>query len=378
MGHCLRRARSVFRHPAARGWLITAALTLLIRGMNEVVDHNLLHAKSSGHWDLEFLVLAGGMLVLNRLQELCLCLYYLWMHYISHGHFVQANNDPNFQGQLIRRGLTLACFVWAVHLRTKLMASNTNLSHLQERTEQKLALGLQASALAHELRQPLGHLLLQVQLLQFRLEQTESVDPALETPLDEVRKSGRQINSLITTMTKLLRPPSATPSGVNLCAVVEHSLWELRQVITDARVAVECHGLRRPVWIQGDAEVLQIACKNLLHNALAVLQEVPQLQRRLRIQLDCGPETIELIVADSGPGLPAREPRELLMNSASRNGMGLGLLTVQAIARRHQGRLSLGRSTDLGGAEVRLSFPAVVTSSAGSDRAPRGAPAQHR
>ena len=67
----------------------------------------------------------------------------------------------DFYGQLIRRGLTMACFVWAVHLRTHLTASNTNLKHQQERTERKLVLGLGASALAHELRQPLGHLLLQ-------------------------------------------------------------------------------------------------------------------------------------------------------------------------------------------------------------------------
>ena len=240
MGHCLRRARSVFRHPAARGWLITAALALLIHGIEGLFDHLLFNSAGiTSDWDIEFLLLAGGMLVLNSIQELCLYLYYLWLELFSDEHLFAPTPDLNFYGHLFQQGLTLVCFVWAAHLRTRLTSLNTNLSHLQERTEQKLALGLQASALAHELRQPLGHLLLQVQLLQFRLEQTASVDPALETPLDEVKKSGRQINSLITTMTKLLRPPSATPSGVNLCAVVEHSLWELRQVIADARVAVE-------------------------------------------------------------------------------------------------------------------------------------------
>ena len=379
MGHSLRRARSVFQHPATRGWLITAALALLIKGIDVVIDHHWIQtADTTAHWDWEFLVLAAGMLLLDPMQELSLCLYFMWHQYAGQEYTFEAIYNLDFLGQLIRRILTMACFVWAVHLRTRLMVSNTNLTQLQERTQDKLCLGLQASALAHELHQPLGHLLLQVQLLQFRLEQAESVDPALETPLDEVKKSGRQINSLIATMTRLLRPPSSTPSGVNLCAVVERSLRELQRVIADARVEVECHGLRRPAWMQGDAETLQIACKNLMHNAMTVLQEVPAPERRLRIQLDCGLETIELTVADSGPGLPAYEPRELLMNSSSRDGMGLGLLTVQAIARRHHGRLSLGRSADLGGAELRLSFPAAVQTNAGSDTAPPGAPAQHR
>ena len=379
MGHSLRGARSVFRHPAARGWLITAALALLIQGIEGVFDHLMFRsADITADWDLEFLVLAGGMLVLNSIQELCLCLYYLWLDNIDQEQLFLATHNLDVLGQLIRQGLTLACFVWAAHLRTRLTSSNTNLTQQQERTEQKLALGLQASALAHELRQPLSHLLLQVQLLQFRLEQSGEVDPALETPLEEVKKSGRQINSLIGTMTQLLRPPSTTPSGVNLCAVVERSLWEFRRVIADATVAVQCHGLRQPAWMEGDAETLQIACRNLLHNALTVLQEVPPPERQLRVQLDRRPETLELIIADSGPGLPAHEPRELLMNSSSRDGMGLGLLTVQAIARRHHGRLSLGRSADLGGAELRLSFPAVVASNADSDTAQPGAPAQNR
>ena len=379
MRHSLRKARTVFRHPATRGWLITAALALLIKVVDGVVDqHWLMTTDTTSHWDLEFLVLAGGMLVVNCIQEACLCLYFLWHHYFAQGYAFEATHNQEFQGQLIRRVLTIACFVWAARLRTRVNAANTKLIQLQERTEQKLSLGLQASALAHELRQPLGHLLLQLQLLQFRQEQSGSVDPALEAPLHEVAESGRQINSLIATMTRLLRQPTKTPSGVNLCAVVKRSLWELKRGVTDLTVSVECHGLEQPAWILGDAEILQIACRNVLQNALTALQTMPPLQRRLRVQLDRSPESIALIIADSGPGLPAHDCRELLMSSSSPNGMGLGLHIVQTVIKSHEGRLSLGRSADLGGAEVRLSFRAAMASSAGSDTAQPVAPAQHR
>ena len=379
MRHSLRKAWSIFRDPATRGWLITAVLALLIKVVDGVVDqHWLKAADPTAHSDWEFLVLAVGMVVLNCIQEACLCLYFLWHHYFAQGYAFEATHNQEFQGQLIRRVLTIACFVWAARLRTRVNAANTKLIQLQERTEQKLSLGLQASALAHELRQPLGHLLLQLQLLQFRLEQSESVDPALEAPLHEVAESGRQINSLIAKMTRLLRQPAKNPSGVNLSVVVKRSLWELQRRFNGAAVAVEYHGLEQPAWIFGEAEILQIACSNVLQNAFTVLQTMPPLQRRLRVQLDRSPESIALIIADSGPGLPAHDCRELLMNSSSRDGMGLGLLTVQTVIKSHQGRLSLGRSADLGGAEVRLSFRAAMASSAGSDTAQPVAPAQHR
>ena len=379
MGHTLRRAYSIFRHPATKGWLITAALALLIKVIDTVIDHRWLQtADPTAHWDLEFLILAAGMLLVNWIQELSLCLFFIWHHYAWKRYAFESIDNLAFLGHLVRQSLAMACFMWAVHLRTRLMTSNANLTQLQERTQHRLCLGLQASALAHELRQPLGHLLLQMQLLQFRLEQADAVDPALETPLDEVKKSGRQINRLITTMTQLLRPPAVIRSRANLCAVVKRSLWELQSDIAGAKVTVECHGIKRPAWIEGDAEALLIACKNVLHNALTALKEMPPVERRLRVQLDCGPETVVLTIADSGPGLPTAEIHELLMNSSSRDGMGLGLLTVQAIARRHNGYLSLNRSAELGGAELRLSFPAAVQTNVGSDTAPPGAPAQHR
>ena len=64
-------------------------------------------------------------------------------------------------------------------------------------------------------------------------------------------------------------------------------------------------------------------------------------------------------MADSRPGLPSSNLRDLLMNSSKPNGMGMGLLTVQSIASRHHGVLMLGRCERLGGAELRLRLPAA-------------------
>jgi signal transduction histidine kinase len=73
---------------------------------------------------------------------------------------------------------------------------------------------------------------------------------------------------------------------------------------------------------------------------------------------------VELLVCDSGPGIPPEE-RETVTQRFTRgggqspdlDGAGLGLALVTAIAQAHHGRLVIGRS-DLGGADMRMVLPA--------------------
>jgi signal transduction histidine kinase len=64
-------------------------------------------------------------------------------------------------------------------------------------------------------------------------------------------------------------------------------------------------------------------------------------------------------VADDGPGFatPLRDSDQLLLASTKRNGLGIGLYLVRRVMELHGGSVSWGTS-DLGGASVRLHFPA--------------------
>mgnify|MGYP003656387193 FL=1 len=81
------------------------------------------------------------------------------------------------------------------------------------------------------------------------------------------------------------------------------------------------------------------------------------------------PETVEISVADRGPGIPAdkREDvfRPFFRLDASRNretgGSGLGLAVARSIVRRHGGDIVLS-DRDGGGLVARLSIPHGPTS----------------
>jgi signal transduction histidine kinase len=252
-------------------------------------------------------------------------------------------------------------------------------SRLQRQTEHKLVQSLQASALVHELRQPLSQLLLQLKRLQHRMEQQAAPDPVLEQSLDELLQSGRQMDGLIDAIHRLLGPAPRRFTRLNLCAIAAASLQALRPALQAEAVAVQVADLDQPAWIQADAAHLQIAVANLLRNALEALRHTPP-PRQLRLQIDRTREAVVLQVGDSGPGLPVLDWRQLLLNSSATAGMGLGLMIVQSIASNHGGRLILGRSADLGGALVSLSLPlaSLAPDNADSDTEPPAAPARRR
>ena len=115
----------------------------------------------------------------------------------------------------------------------------------------------------------------------------------------------------------------------------------------------------RPVWIEGDGDLLTQMTVNLVENAL---RHTPR-GCTVRLSALRTADGAVLSVADDGPGVPAAERERLfdrfyrLERSRSTPGSGLGLALVQAVARLHRGEVSLGDRRP--GLEARIVIPAV-------------------
>jgi signal transduction histidine kinase len=107
-----------------------------------------------------------------------------------------------------------------------------------------------------------------------------------------------------------------------------------------ALVAEECvrHGVEdwegEPVTVQGDPRLLARAVRNLLENANR------HGQAPVRVRLHASAASLELVVADAGPDIPAAEREQLFTpfhRRGNTQGHGLGLSLVRQIAQRHGG-----------------------------------------
>ena len=340
--------KALIRQSKQSNWTLTAGLiaaTVLLAKL----DHGLGQLPGNVGPPLCFLPSMLGPSLLTAVQQFCLglVLFAVWAGSIS------SHAAPKLLHALLALLGPIPILItltWLAQLRQSHKAQQATLKDKLERC-------LEASALAHELGQPLSQLLLQTRLVHYQLEQQPGIPAGALEPLEHLQQSGQQIQELIAAMTGLLNNHPLAKDQVDLAAITRCCLRELEASRLSHRITLQTSGLHTTSRLQGDAKQLEIAISNLLRNALQSLRAQAPERRRLRVVISRSERWLALHIADSGSGLASSEQQDLVMNSNKPGGMGLGLLTAQSIARRHGGELRLGASTELGGAEASLRFP---------------------
>jgi signal transduction histidine kinase len=244
----------------------------------------------------------------------------------------------------------------------ELQTARGTLERERRMLRQKLRTSLTAAAVAHEINQPLSSLSLISERLIAQANATPGLAEALPL-LQGLLTECQRVVELIEKMRMLLRSVESEQRPVALVEPVIAALTYLRRLLAADQVALQTRGLEdTAAWIHGDQAQLQMAVTNLLRNALAALSDQPLGQRQLALTLQRRAGWLELIVADSGPGLPpawltANLTDQQAFQSTRSTGMGLGLYLVNATVENHRGDVMFGRSSQLGGAEVTLRFP---------------------
>ena len=225
--------------------------------------------------------------------------------------------------------------------------------------EDKLKSSLQAAAVAHEINLPLSTLLLNSKLL---LHQQEAPLPTnLNEHLQAIASNADEVVTMIEKMRSLLRNVQTHQRRLNLANVVRSALLYAGPSLKAADITVQREGLEASLAVLGDAAQIQIAVVNLLRNALEALETAAPSAANpatIAVRLQSEGDTVVLSVADNGPGFQAPQTALTPLETSKAHGSGLGLFVVQTTMENHRGSLAIGRSS-LGGAEVRLIFPAA-------------------
>jgi two-component system OmpR family sensor kinase/two-component system sensor histidine kinase QseC len=224
---------------------------------------------------------------------------------------------------------------------------------------------------AHELRTPLTALKLQLRALR------QAPDAAARQQAEAALGAGiERAQHLIEQLLALARNEPGTPAlahdRIDLTEAVRHGVADVVPLALAQDSEIELLG-DDPVWVSGDAAALRLLARNLADNALRYSGPGARVQLTVR----AADGQAELIVDDSGPGIPPAERQRVFdrfyrranaagqaaASDASATGSGLGLAIVQRIAERHQAELTLG-DAPLGGLRVRLRLPLAATPAA--------------
>lgn len=218
-------------------------------------------------------------------------------------------------------------------------------------------LGTFASAVAHEVRNPLGVLAAHVKMLERR-----GTDPETITAMKEqIDRAARFVEDLL----KYGRPRPLELRLIDLAATCELALSAAKQGLGKPCDEVEIireHAVPAPLVEADQAQLVQVLVI-LLDNALLALANAPV--KKLRLATSVEGDAIRLELGDSGPGIAAELADRLFQpfvtnrpREGPRPGTGLGLAIAKSIVERHHGKISAGKSP-LGGAELEVILPKV-------------------
>ncbi len=231
----------------------------------------------------------------------------------------------------------------------------------EHRSRERLAtVGSLASAVAHEIRNPLASISGAVQMLQT----ASGLDESERMLMGIVVRETSQLSEWIGEFLDFARPRPVQFGELDLLSLASETVQSCVQSPSVAATGVQVpppQALSSPGanWtLVGDAALIRQVMWNLLINATHAVQEVEQ--RSVMVSLRSESEWLELAVDDSGPGIdPSDNDRifEPFYTTKGAQGTGLGLATVARHVKAHDGRVRVERSPSLGGARFVVELP---------------------
>jgi signal transduction histidine kinase len=228
---------------------------------------------------------------------------------------------------------------------------------LQQRVliaERKHAMADLARGVSHDVNNALGAVLPLVQQLRQELDEGP-LDPAVvAADLAQIERSIRLCRRIFGGMLNIARGAARNPSEISLGRAADGALAILR-------AGLERRGVRLVVEIPPDLPPLtgiQADVEQLLLNLVSNARDATGAGDQLAIRASCDGDAIELVVEDTGCGIPrehlARIQEPFFTTKA--DGHGLGLAICRSIVAQMRGQFRI-ESASGAGTSVRISFP---------------------
>ncbi|MEY4116712.1 MAG: hypothetical protein RLZZ116_40 [Planctomycetota bacterium] len=224
------------------------------------------------------------------------------------------------------------------------------------RRQERLAeLGALTGGLAHEIKNPLSTIGLNVQLASEAISDSQLPEDDKATLVRRVETVSREATRLANILNDFLRFAGRiklAPVEIDTREIVEELVDFYRPQCEIHRVVLRADIPAAETIARVDPALVKQALLNLLINANQAMATSDSAPRELLVRLESQPGTVAIHVIDTGPGIPPEKHAEIFRPyvTGRKGGTGLGLAVTRRIVEEHGGRIDLfsevGKGTD--------------------------------
>lgn len=235
----------------------------------------------------------------------------------------------------------------AAALRTttgKLNSTESALTQTQQmliESEKLSAIGILAASVAHDIRNILTPLSLELEL-------ADDNDPDIRNEsLASIRSQIDRLSMLTHSLLALAKPNVRRTKIVNIAEIVDRAVGLLSNMARQSGVTIDSHVRKSDDMVNGDPDQLDQVLINLMLNAIQAMPD----GGCLTISVGHSLNGISINIKDTGPGIPLQVKKRLFnpLFSTKPDGAGLGLYSSKQIVIGHGGTMrvqsSIGNGT---------------------------------
>ena len=210
-------------------------------------------------------------------------------------------------------------------------------AELLGRSERESAWREMAKQIAHEIKNPLTPMKLNIQYLQRSKGKDEEYNKYLDRVTNTLIEQIDNLSNIATEFSNFAKIPTASNQVFRLAEQLQRTI-DLYETSKQAEIKFEPNDCEN-VEVNADREQLSRAIINLVRNAI---QSVPDEKvAEIKIELSHNRQMIVIAVSDNGGGIPVELRHKLFTPSftTKTSGMGLGLAIVKNIVENFSGKI---------------------------------------